>query len=191
MFDLSFFERPLISLDVESVGLHGRGFAAAYVVVDPLQGWKELEAAIFATRATPEMGTPGNLEWVQKNVMLGALEVHQVFNTPAEVCEAFWVAWRRWKKEREAALLADHPWPVEGHFLNACVDAQFPAREWEGPYPLLDITTACILADVRRLERTGLELPEHNPLADARHSVRRLRYAMVRLGGPLAKIAGL
>jgi hypothetical protein len=53
-------------LDVESIGLHGEGYAAAYAVYD-LQG-QELEAATFACDPQKAQGDAGDRDWVAKNV---------------------------------------------------------------------------------------------------------------------------
>jgi hypothetical protein len=83
-------------------------------------------------------------------------------NNPYQVREAFWETWLAYKDR--VLLAADVPWPVEGRFLNACIDQNRRQRTWQGPFPLI--------------ERLEDELPVHNPLADARQSLRILREAL-------------
>jgi hypothetical protein len=51
-------------LDVESIGLHGEGYAAAYAVFD-LQG-RELEAHTFACDPSNAVGDASDRAWVKK-----------------------------------------------------------------------------------------------------------------------------
>jgi len=74
-------------------------------------------------------------------------------------------------------MWADCSWPVEARFLARCVENDFDKREWEGPYPLHEIATVLLLAGKNPSEkfpRQENELPEHNPLNDARQSARLL-----------------
>ena len=121
----------------------------------------------------------------------------------------FWHWWLEWQK-RGAVLAADCSWPVEARFLAACVDdgwrAEIMLREagqdpkalgvrserhndryWQGPYPLIDIGTVLALVDVSDVQREEArgELPEHDPLADAKHSARQLYHALETLVGPI------
>lgn len=154
--------------DVESIGLQGEGFAVGYVVVD--KHGKELASQRYAC---DPLGATGNLEareWVRKNIPpIPANEID-----PQAVRQAFWGDWLRWK-QRDAALVADYGWPVEARFLAACVDDDLYVNEWAGPYPLYDVSTA-MLATGRNphaaYERLANELPEHDPVADARQSAR-------------------
>jgi hypothetical protein len=69
---------------------------------------------------------------------------------------------------------------VEGRFLNACIDQNRRQRTWQGPFPLIDIASVRMTAGVGKSveERLEDELPVHNPLADARQSLRILREAL-------------
>jgi len=75
---------------------------------------------------------------------------------------------------------------VEARFLIQCIEDDHYAREWWGPYPLIDVASLRMAAGLdplgteERIELLG-ELPEHDPLADARQSARLLVDAIGRI----------
>lgn len=167
--------------DVESIGLHGEGFAVGYVVIK--RDGTVVEEDLFSCPPHAADGTVQNLNWVTKNVPDLPVTSHR----PFYVREKFWKCWLRWR-EHGAVLVADCAWPVEARFLAACVDLLPNEREWLGPYPLHDLASILLatgadpLAITPRLEN---ELPAHNPLNDARQSARQLAGALRRLAlGP-------
>ena len=166
--------------DVESVGLHGESFAVGWVVMEP-ERFEVIDEGIIVARYASH--TTGTNEWVEQNVIshLPAPTVH----TPFQMREAFWAMWREWA-QRGAHLYADCGWPVEARFLAACVDqARYSAqvRDRDGPFPLHEIADWYEAAGVREVERLPNELPEHNPLNDARASARGLAMAIKKLRG--------
>jgi hypothetical protein len=171
--------------DVESIGLHGEGFAVAYVVVDSTGA--ELETALFSCPPAAAMGADTDRAWVAKNVPSLAL----THSTPAQVRAAFWQAWLRWRTVKAGVdsiyMVADCAWPVEARFLNACVDDAGAAAHWLGPYPLLDVSTLTQVLTITSdsapaLLRSADAQPSHHPLADARHSARTWLALMERVG---------
>jgi hypothetical protein len=161
-------------VDVESIGLHGEGYAAGWVVVDG----HGVEQASGRWACPPEaaLGNEAARVWVAANVP----DLPATHATPREVRDGFWRLWLSWK-DRGAVLAADCPWPVEARFLAGCVDDDPTRREWEGPYPLIDVASVRLAAGFDPLgttERRPGELPEHDPLADARQSARLLVEAL-------------
>lgn len=153
--------------DVESVGLHGEGFAVGWVVVD--ETGKELEAVREACSPDKAQGDDDGRIWVDDHCSIPADHT-----SPIGVRSSFWASWLRWK-EQGAVLVADCAWPVEARFLVDCVEDDCVARTWEGPYPLHDVATARLCAGfdpLATVERLPNELPQHDPLADARQSAR-------------------
>lgn len=156
--------------DIESVGLHGEGFAVGWVVIDNYAVLHE--ASYFACLPEHAYGTDTNRKWVKENIPY----LEPTHSTPMEVRDAFWAVWLK-RKALGAVLVTDCGWPVESRFLADCVDSDRTGREWEGPYPLYDLASILLargkdpLAITARLED---ELPQHNPLADARQSARIL-----------------
>jgi hypothetical protein len=156
--------------DVESIGLHGDGFAVAWVVVN-----REGERLGEGCMACPRhlcAGTAESRLWVDENVP--ALDVTSP--TPQHLRNTFWHEWRHWA-DQGAALVADCAWPVEANFLSACVKLNHKEREWQGPYPLHDLASVLLALGADALavtERLPDELPAHHPLMDARQSARQL-----------------
>jgi hypothetical protein len=170
--------RTFMVFDVESIGLHGEGFAVGYVVCN--RRGEVLEEATLATDPTRASGEPKNLAWVMENIPAMPCD----YFSPYEVREEFWARWMRWKA-LGAVLVADCCWPVEARFLAACVDDCKPTREWEGPYPLHDLASVLLALGRDPLatnERLPIELPAHHPLNDARQSARLLLEALAMNG---------
>lgn len=160
--------------DVESVGLHGEGFAVGYVVVNG--NGERLEENAFACPPDNARGEHKSRLWVMDNVP--AMEYSN--QTPSGVRNAFWLRWLHWKA-KGALLVADCNWPVEARFLAACVDDSTVWREWEGPYPLHDLASILLARKCDPLAtnpRLPDEVPEHHPLNDARQSARLLLEAL-------------
>lgn len=166
--------------DVESVGLHGEGFAVAWVVVD--RSGNRVAQAAYSCDPGQVRGDPDGLAWVAENVTVPPVG-HLAH--PAHVRDEFWRAWI-YARERGATLWADCCWPVEARFLAACVDDDRASRTWEGPYPLHDVATLRLAAGsdpLATVDRVPDELPAHNPLNDARQSARLLIEALEAIGG--------
>lgn len=157
--------------DVESVGLHGEGFAVGAVLIDT--NMEEVESRLFACdpRVAKE-GKSGDMEWIEKNIP----PIPLTHTTTNGVRNAFWSVWMQWK-EKGALMVADCAWPVEARFLAGCVDDGRNNRNWDGPYPLHDLASILLANGKDPLAKYGrlpTELPEHNPLNDARQSARVL-----------------
>jgi len=164
--------------DVESIGLHGEGFAWGAVIVDS-DGNTLQEAEAYCDPGLAR-GTSSSHEWVRKNVTFSD-SARRMYSVSA-VRQAFWSLWAKWKK-LGATLAADCCWPVEARFLAACVDDLHASREWEGPYPLLEISTVLLCAGQGPLAvygRLPSEVPAHSALSDARQSARLLLEALSR-----------
>jgi hypothetical protein len=174
--------------DVESIGLHGQGFAVGWVVVNRMG--VELEANRLACNPIAAAGDKEGREWVAANVppipvsrldhMTPELAEMFAIKSPGGVRYGFWSRWLHWKGQG-AVLAADCCWPVEARFLVECVEDDPVARRWLGPYPLIDIASIRLAKGLDPLgteERRPDELPVHDPLADARQSARLLIEAL-------------
>jgi hypothetical protein len=160
--------RTFFLLDVESIGLHGEGFAAAYLVV---RDGEELESGLFACDPAFARGTDDDRKWIAKNVPA----LPENCESPGVVRERLWERWLHWKS-LGAFMVADCAWPVEANFLAQCVRDQEHAQDFNGPYPLLDVTTLIFASGkdpTIPTERLPDELPLHDPRADCRHSKRK------------------
>ena len=169
--------------DVESVGLHGEAFAFGYVVVT--RDGQELDCGKFSCWLDSAKGDPEDRAWVMKNCP-DAVNLDQWVQTrptwrstppvcqgPTELKAAFWGIWSM--QPKGTIMVADCAWPVEARFLASCIDVDSVARKWGGPYPLIDVGSVRLAANLDPLENVGRlpnELPKHDPLADARQSAR-------------------
>lgn len=170
-------------IDVESVGLHGEGFAVGWVVLDE-QG-KQISSDLLYAPAYAARGTVEDREWIEANVLPTLPEAN--CDTTWNVRQQFWAAWMALKAEGPIQMWADCAWPVEANFLAACVADDPTKRNWEGPYPLHDVATllrAAGLDPLATYPRLPSEEPAHNPLADARQSAHLLLEAEAYLRRP-------
>jgi len=162
--------------DVESVGLHGEGFAVAGGVY--LENGATQWEFFYACHPDAAIGEIIDFEWVLKNLPV----ITRTHYTPALVRDAFWNEWMK-AKAAGALMAVECGWPVEGRFLNACIEDD-KSRKWEGPYPMIEISTYLIAAGMDPMAkntRTPSEMPEHNPLSDARLSARLLSEAISKI----------
>jgi hypothetical protein len=168
--------------DVESVGLHGEGFAVGWVVVK--KSGRIMGRGLFACHPDDADGPDDGREWVAANVPADILPDRGAYG-PMYVRDEFWAAWEHWKSQG-AVLVADCSWPVEARFLARCVDQSPKDRTWGGPYPLHELASFRLAAGLDPLgtnDRLPDELPAHNPLADARQSARLLIEALDAIEG--------
>lgn len=168
--------------DVESLGLHGEAYAVGVVAVDDGEVVSE---AMWWCSPLILPATSEARAWMAEHADPTSWRraADQVDNQ-RDLRERFWGAWARFKKEGYV-LAADCPWPVEARFLARCVEDDPWSRNWEGPYPLIDVASVRLAAGFDPLdstERLPSELPLHNPLADARQSARLLIETLAELG---------
>lgn len=160
--------------DVESVGLHGEGFAVAGGVY--LENGSTQWEFCYACPIDECEGSEDDRKWVKENVP----PMPETHRTPSGVRDAFWGAWMK-AKTQGATMAAECAWPVEAGFLARCIHQDMEARKWEGPYPLMEIASymhAAGMDPMKTYERTPSEMPPHNPLGDARLSARLLAEAL-------------
>jgi len=166
---------PFFVLDVESIGLHGEGFAVAGGVY--INGVPQYEFR-FCCPIEEAIGEDNDREWVKKNVP--AMEI--THRTPTALREAFWAEWQKAKDQYQEIIMAGECiWPVEAGFVESCIRQDKSARNWEGPYPFHEIASIMLSAGMDPMapyDRQPSELPAHEPLADTRLSARLLATAL-------------
>lgn len=159
--------------DVESIGLHGEGFAVGMVVIDR-SGNVQL-AGHLACPPDAAAGDDDGRAWIAENCP----PIYAALETPQQVRESFWGIWQDFKA-LGAILVADCAWPVEARFLAACVDDSHQDRKFAGPYPLHELASFMVAAGMDPMAEyprlTGEE--KHHPLGDARQSARLLLVAL-------------
>lgn len=162
--------------DVESVGLHGEGFAVGGGLFLPngaIQWGFKMSCPIDEC-----IGTDEGRKWVKDNCPVFEI----THRSPSMMRTAFWEHWM--KAKLDGALMAvECGWPVEANFLGSCI-ADYPSRQWEGPYPLHEIASFMEIAGMDPMAtypRSPSELPKHDPYADALQSARLLSEALAKI----------
>lgn len=165
--DMKFTETDQIVLfcfDVESIGLHGEGFAVAGGTYDRNGAIDEF---CFACSRVSAAGSDDDRKWVAQNVP----NIEENRMDPKAIRDAFWDKWITAKSGFNAKAIADCNWPVESRFLLQCIDDDPSNRKWEGPYPLLDVGSLIIAHGgdpLQEFDRIEGETNKHHPLDDAR-----------------------
>lgn len=161
------YER-IISVDVESFGLHGEPFAVGWVACD--KNFDCVEEGILVRSRWIEDASfiePDDAKWLRENIppMRGDCETKQdllkKFDERTKSLRAF-----------PHVFIADCPVPVEARFF---------ARMGWAPYPLLDVASMYAGRGFDPLEtrlRGADEYPLHNPLCDARQTMRQFKELM-------------
>jgi len=163
--------------DVESIGLHGEGFAVAGGVY--LENGAAQWEFCFASPTDQAEGEDSDRHWVKDNVPM----MEETHRSLRKMRDAFWGEWVRAKKDG-AIMAAECPWPVEAGFLSQCIADDVDARKWDGPYPFMEIASFLAAAGMDPMAtypRTPSEQPAHHPLKDARQSARLLSEALARI----------
>lgn len=164
---------PFFVFDVESIGLHGEGFAVGGGIYPP-NGEAPVGEFLYACPPSSAEGPDAGREWVGNNVPC----IDPTHPSPDAVRGAFWEQWMDAKRRfLDILMAADCGWPVEARFLSQCVDGFRGERELQGPYPFHEIASimeAAGMNPMQKYDRKERERPEHNPLADARQSARLL-----------------
>ena len=169
--------------DVESIGLHGEGFAVACGIY---QNGKELEHSMFACPSDTAKGRSIDRAWVLDHVRISDGDIN--CKDPFEVRDRFWNYWLYAKSNvnyQNLLMAAECVWPVETNFLSQCFsDGLVAKRLIASPYPLIDICNWMAAAGIdpmKTYNRLENELPVHHPLGDIRQSARLFQTALDRL----------
>jgi hypothetical protein len=131
---------------------------------------------------------------------------YNVYPTSRALRDGFWAWYRKWYTTLTGTysctieVVADCAYPVESNFFRACIEDDLAMRNWHGPFPLhevqtlvamlmktrvmLSATPAQCMRFLAHLNRREVgELPEHDPLADARQSGRIYNFCEDVLNG--------
>jgi len=174
--------RYIISIDAEATSLHGSVFAIGAVVLETASGcW--LDKCLWLTRNHPHVNS-----FVEMHVLPALEKETATHSNMALMRDDFW----RWLKSKIALsgsiVVADCGWPVEANLLSACV-ADSPDDEMDGPYPLHEVATLLLAADLDpkgdywHLMSPEKRLRKHHPTIDAEQSARIAMMAIERING--------
>ena len=153
----------IFSFDAEPEGLYGPPFAIGAVVLDEEGSW----LAWFGGWVEPQVGTEH--PWVRERYQ--AVTTLHRYDSYQELLDAFW---RFWMTHREECVcVSDWGSPVESGLMRRCVEVNPEERQFLGPTPLHEVSTALLCAglnpDIDRIEMSGLagRAIKHNPRDDA------------------------
>jgi len=190
------------SFDVESVGLYGPPFAYGWCIVDEtgqeyahnIMWYRHpylnlVDSAKLNTAASSDREyalTHHDTKWVREHV-LPHLPKEGRAPEESDMLYQFWNDWigcTRWYPS--LTMVTDCPFPVETRFLHKVMEETIycgrPDRLMErSPYPIIDVASVLLAHGkdpMATYERKPNEQPAHNPLCDARQSVRLMLEAM-------------
>lgn len=169
--------RHWFSLDVESMGLLGEPFAVGWVIVD--EEGNEKEEGYLAYPHLTEGVSPDDMKWMQENVLPHLPEPN--CKDADDLCHRFWDAWTTAHVNYDGlTMVSDVPFPVEAGFLLRCLK-MLGLGMGDSPLPIIDVASVLLATGQDPLgtySRLDNELPAHNPLNDARQSVRQMLQAL-------------
>ncbi|HSH31594.1 MAG TPA: hypothetical protein VK963_02915 [Candidatus Saccharimonadales bacterium] len=161
-------QTKLLSIDIESNGLHGKAFAIGAVVM-------RLDGTVideFSARCS----IAGELDpWVEKHVLPVLGEFPQTHRSARVMRDDFW-SWYKQAKDQADYMMVDNGYPVEARFLISCQDDDIDERYWDHFFPLLDLSSMLLQVGVKPLavryrfvaDQLGDEpILQHNPRWDA------------------------
>jgi hypothetical protein len=143
---------------------------------------KMLREFCYSIEPNVSRGSDADRAWVAANIQPIEITHTNIKSLRTE----FWESWMD-AKENGAVMAVECGWPVEHRFLTQCIDDDTESRKWEGPYPLHEISSIMLAAGMDPMatyDRLLSELPNHNPLADARQSARFLSEALKIINHP-------
>ena len=168
---------PFFVFDVESIGLHGQTFSVAGGIYDAEAS--PLHEFAYHCDPIPGYGAEHDIQWVKVNVRHHASSIYCA--SRETIRQFFWKEWMHAKENHKAAMFVECGWPVEARFLSECIMDALEIRKWQGAYPMHEIASIMAAAEMDPMatyERQPNELPAHEPLADAKLSVRLLIQAI-------------
>ncbi len=165
----------VLMFDVESISLHGEGFAVAAVVANKRNGIITSNFQLLSLEGEAKAS-----DWVKENI-LPCLQQMPTCETSRELRDKFYEFYMQHKETCD--VWSDCNFPVETNFLSAIVADDHESRQWEMPYPLLDLCTI-VDANIDRINNCGEGgLIKHNPLHDSIASLRMLLLTIQKQSG--------
>lgn len=159
----------LLFIDAETDGLYGSFLTVAIIVIN--KAGEEIDRAYYGIKK--EAMVIQN-SWVRENV-LPVLGDYKVCEDETELLEKVWVYWRKYKDNSYA--IADVAYPVEYRLFEKCVKENLPKKQWEAPYPLLDLSSMLYAKGIDPLENRAKlvdlesDNKQHNALLDVEISI--------------------
>lgn len=158
--------KGLFIIDAETDGLYGSFLSVAVLITDSnynilREEYYGIENAKLQVQS----------EWVKANV-IPILGEYEACANEQELLEKVWALWIAYQDQVYA--IADVAYPVEMRLFQKCVDRCPEERNFQGPYPLLDLSSLLFakgvdpLAERKTLLKTLKNMQQHNSLEDVR-----------------------
>jgi hypothetical protein len=156
----------LFSVDVETDNLYGETFAIGVTIWDLKT--REMVSKVGCYAELNKVRS----EWCKNNILpiiRGNNDFMKV-GYRTQMRDIFWNLYEEWR--RKSIILADFQYPCEAGFFRQCVLDDLKSREWDGPYPMIDLGTMFICANLdpdldRFVYTNNLHLDKHNPIHDS------------------------
>lgn len=169
--------KGLFIIDAETDGLYGSFLSVAVLITD--SNYNILREEYYGIKKA-------NLhiqnEWVKTNVVPIMGEYEECADEQ-ELLDKVWDLWIAYKDQVQA--IADVVYPVEVRLFQKCVDMHPEERYFQGPYPLLDLSSLLYAKGYDPLveRKTLLKEPEivkqHNALDDVRMTLEIYKELMI------------
>lgn len=121
----------VLSIDAETNGLYGEAFCLAMIVTEECGLLDQ-----FVARCPIDHPID---PWVRDNVLPAVQGIPETHASYREMLEAGWKFYCRHKAG--ANVIAHVAHPVETKVFRDMVEMDLTSRQWEGPFPLLDVAT--------------------------------------------------
>lgn len=157
--------KNIFMLDVENTSLHGEAFAFAVAVMDP-QGKIIDKIECLATEPMQD-----SCQWVRINVIPN-LSIDNQVKTGLELRNQFYDFYKKHKDT--CTIWADCAFPVETSFLSRVANDDLENREFDMPYPLMDVANF-VDVNIDRNAQTNIPLRKHHPYDDCIASLYALK----------------
>lgn len=137
-------DKKLFFIDAETDGLYGRFISAAVIITD--SKCNELERHYWGINVNSE-----DIEsnWVKDNVLPVMGNDYEQCGNEDELIENVWNLWNKYGQD--AYVVADVAFPVEARLFEKCILADREAREYNGPFPLVDVSSLLIARGIEPL----------------------------------------
>lgn len=121
-------------IDAETDGLYRKFLSVAVLVTDEIGN--ELDRFYGAAKINID---EIKLQWVKENVLPYLKNASVTYENEYDLLEA---VWSFWPKHRESSFaVADVMHPVESRLFTECVQHRLSEREFQAPFPMLDLST--------------------------------------------------
>ena len=160
-------------VDAETDGLYGTFLSVAAVVLD--EDGEETDSFYGTLKEAEKYVTS---EWVRQNVLPYLKNTirsdKDLYDSETELIEAFYSFYQAYI---DCDVIADVPYPVESRLFIKAVGHNITDREFEAPFPLMDLSSMLYIKGYSPLtDRRSIvdcsDLHMHNALDDVRMSIR-------------------